>query len=147
MFKKLFKKLFLSSKETLSFKQGFDLTNLPLVTLYQGEKRFNFLLDTGSSDSLINKGIISQIEHEMEEKTAELIGIEGNKQNADVCILTLSYKTQKYTFPFLVYDMQKSFDHLKKEYGVNIHGIIGAKFFNAFKYVLDFDELIAYSKK
>ena len=44
-------------------------------------------------------------------------------------------------------DMTAAFGSIKKETGVTIHGILGAKFFNEFKYVLDFKELIAYSKE
>ena len=43
--------------------------------------------------------------------------------------------------------MSDAFGHIKKDTGVTVHGIIGSLFFNEFKYVLDFDELIAYSKK
>jgi hypothetical protein len=42
--------------------------------------------------------------------------------------------------------MKEAFGHMKQDTGVTLHGIIGSKFFNKFKYVLDFDELIAYSK-
>ena len=58
------------------------------------------------------------------------------------CIYTKEYvKKKKKT------DMSSSFDVIKRSTGVNIHGILGTAFFNKYKYILDFDKLIAYSKK
>ena len=42
--------------------------------------------------------------------------------------------------------MQNTIDQVKAESGVNMVGIIGNEFFRKYKYVLDFDELVAYSK-
>ena len=36
---------------------------------------------------------------------------------------------------------------MKKEYGVTIHGLLGTGFFQKYKYVLDFNEMVAYSLK
>lgn len=146
MIKKLFKKLFKNSSE-ISFKQGFELTDLPVVTLYQGEKKFNFLLDTGSNNSIIDGNILNQIEHTKCEEKSSVYGMEGNKQEVSICEIELSYKDMHYRYAYLVCDMKNAFDSIKQDTGVNLHGIIGSRFFNKFKYVLDFDELIAYSKK
>ena len=59
----------------------------------------------------------------------------------------MSYKDKDYEYPYVMQDMKAAFGSIKKETGVTIHGILGAKFFNEFKYVLDFKELIAYSKE
>lgn len=145
MIKKLFKKLFNNPSE-ISFKQGFELTDLPLVTLYQGDKKFNFLLDTGSNNSVIDSNILDQIEHTICEKKSNVYGMEGNKQEVSVCEIELSHKNVSYKYPYLICNMKNAFDSIKQDTGVNLHGIIGSKFFNEFKYVLDFDELVAYSK-
>ena len=34
---------------------------------------------------------------------------------------------------------------IKLEYGINLHGILGSTFFQKYRYVLNFDELVAYS--
>ena len=46
----------------------------------------------------------------------------------------------------MISDLDKPFNNIKKESGVTIHGILGNNFFKKYKYVLDFDKLIAYSK-
>ena len=147
MFKKLFNKLFNKTNfEPMSFKQGFDLTELPVITLYQGDKKFNFLLDTGSNDSIIDKNILGSIEHTVTNKSSNVFGFEGNKKAVPICSIVLTYKNNKYEYDYLVSDMAACFGNIKQETGVTLHGIIGSKFFNQYKYVIDFDELIAYSK-
>lgn len=144
MIKKLLRKLF--KDNSISFKQGFELTEMPIITLYQGDKKFNFLLDTGATQSIIDGNILDTIDHTVVNKKSTVYGFEGNPKEVSICKITLSYKDKDYEYEYLTCDMKNSFDNLKKETGVTLHGIIGSKFFNEFKYVLDFDELIAYSK-
>lgn len=146
MFKKIRNLLFGNKYEEISFKQGLDLTELPVITLYQGDKTFNFLLDTGSNDSIIDKNILGSIDHMMQESKASVFGMEGNKTIVDKCYITLSYKDTEYTYTYLISDMKAAFESIKQETGVTLHGLIGSKFFNKYKYVLDFEKLVAYSK-
>ena len=146
MIKKLFKKIF-KSPDYISFKQGMDLTELPVITLYQKDKRFNFLLDTGSNDSIIDENILEQVEHELIDTKSNLFGLEGKKREVSMCNITMWYKDTPYAFTYVIHNMKEPFDNIKKETGVTLHGLIGSKFFNEYKYVLDFAELVAYSKK
>ena len=43
-------------------------------------------------------------------------------------------------------NMSEAFGFIKKESGVQIHGILGSLFFQKYKYILDFDSLKAYIK-
>jgi len=146
--KKLLSKLFRKKKDnSISFGQGFALTELPVVSLYQGNSVFNFLLDTGSNDSIIDSNVLNKIEHTLSDKQSNLYGMEGNLQVVNKCEITVSYQGVDYPYEYLICDMKQAFDKIKSESGVTLHGIIGSKFFNAYKYVLDFDKLVAYSKK
>lgn len=131
---------------TISFGPGFALTQLPIISLYQGGSPFNFLLDTGSNDSIIDSNILDMIKHEMSDEKSTLFGMEGNSHEVMKCNITLSYEGTEYPYEYLIHDMKEPFSKIKSESGVILHGIIGSKFFNAYKYVLDFDELVAYSK-
>lgn len=144
---KVLNKLFLKNKDIMSFKAAMDLCELPVVTFYQKDKKFNFLLDTGSNSSIIDKNALPNIEYENSDLQANLFGLEGQKKRVDACKITLYFNNKGYTFDYLVSDLKDPFNQIKQESGVTIHGIIGSRFFNEFKYVLDFDELIAYSKK
>ena len=148
MIKKIFNKLFNKTpNNTISFQSGFDLTSLPVITLYQGDKKFNFLLDTGSNNSIIDGNILDQIEHTVLNDKTALYGLEGISNVRSMCKIKLYYKNDGYEYTYVIADMKKPFDNIKAQTGVTLHGLLGSKFFNAYKYVLDFDELIAYSKK
>ena len=146
MLKKFLNKLF-SKPDIMSFKAGFDLTNMLIITFYQGEKKFNFLLDSGSTDCIIDGNILDKIDHKVKNTMSDLFGLEGQTKKVRNCEITLYFNNRGYTYDYLISDMSMAFGRIKEATGVNLHGIIGTKFFNKFKYVLDFDKLIAYSKK
>lgn len=128
----------------ISFKEAMDLVELPVVTFYNGDKKLNFLLDTGSNVSYINSSIIPLLVHEKTDKEMNTIGIEGNKVSNQFCKMSVTYKNQVFEEEFSIADLDEAFSVVKQESGVQIHGILGSKFFERYKYVLDFKELIAY---
>lgn len=146
MIKKFIQKLFDIHPNAMSFQGTFDLTGLPIITFYQGENKFNFLLDTGANDNVIDSNALSSINHEVASYRGTLTGLDGIKNEVTACNITFSYKTSTFPFTYLVKDMSAPFSMLKNEYGVNLHGILGSRFFDKFKYVLDFESLTAYSK-
>ena len=62
------------------------------------------------------------------------------------CLVDISYKDIHYPAYFMVCDMKTSFDNIKKETGVTVHGILGSRFFKEYKSILDFAEFKAYFK-
>lgn len=128
----------------ISFKEAMDLVELPVVTFYNGDKKLNFLLDTGSNVSYINSSIIPLLDHEKTDKEMNTIGIEGNKVSNRFCKMSVTYKNQVFEEEFSIADLDEAFGVVKQESGVQIHGILGSKFFERYRYVLDFKELIAY---
>ena len=135
----------ISSIGKISFKESMDLVDLPIITFYNEDSKFNFLLDTGSSTSVVNQSALDTFNHEETGKVGELFGMEGNKQSLTYVKAILRYKDAEYPEEFQVADLSQAFDHIKQEYGVTLHGIIGNSFFQKYKYVLDFSELVAYS--
>ena len=133
-------------RNSISFKEAMDLVEIPVVTFYNGDKKLNFLLDTGSNNSIINESAISDLKYEECNSKVSTIGMEGNKSESNVCIIKLNYKNNTFKDEFSVINMDSAFSTIKQESGVQIHGILGSKFFEKYKYVLDFKELIAYIK-
>lgn len=130
----------------ISFRESMDLTELPIVTFYNGDKKLNFLLDTGSNVSHINSSVIHLLDHTKTDQKTDTIGMEGNKVSNDICKMTVYYRNQRFEEDFIISDLNDAFDIIKQENGVQIHGILGSKFFEKYRYVLDFSELIAYIK-
>lgn len=147
MIKKIIHKFLNIHPDAMSFQNSMDLAELPVVTFRQGDKKINFLLDTGSNNCVIDSNILKSIDHKMLGVETNILGLEGNAQKTGVCTIKMSYKDKEYEYPYVIQDMSAAFDSIKKETGVTVNGMLGSKFFNEFKYVLDFDELIAYSKE
>ena len=147
MIKKILHKFLGTHPNAMSFQNSMDLAELPVVTFHQKNTKINFLLDTGSNNCIIDSNFLSNIEHTPLDSKTNILGLEGNSQKARVCSITMSYKDRNYEFPYVIQDMSAAFSAIKKDTGVTIHGILGSKFFNEYKYVLDFKELIAYSRE
>lgn len=133
-------------KYALSFRDSMDLVELPVVTFHHGKKKLNLLLDTGSSESIINSTELDKVVYKELEGQKPLMGMEGNIQMNKVITTVISYSALKFDHPFIAADMSDAFDKIKKETGVTIHGILGSDFFSRYKYVLDFDKLVFYKK-
>lgn len=128
----------------ISFREAMDLAELPVITFYNGDRKINFLLDTGSNISYLNKSIVSSLVVESTGKESNITGIEGNKVNCKICKMIIKRKNQEFEEEFSIADLDKAFRIVKEESGVQIHGILGSRFFEKYKYVLDFKDYIAY---
>lgn len=130
----------------ISFREVMDLTGLPVVTFKQGEHKLNFVLDTGAASSVIDSRVLESLEYNPIEGTSTGYGIDGKTHVMERVGIILSYKGKNYADVFRVLDMTASFDAFKKDFGVTVHGLLSSSFFERYKYVLDFKELIAYNK-
>lgn len=130
----------------ISFRAGYDLTDMPIITVYQDDKKFNLLLDTGANCSTINADVLSELKHKKLDKKASAFGIGGEEQGRYYEI-PFAFNGVVYIYPYLAINHTSSFKEIKDSTGVTVHGIIGSAFFNEFRYVIDFDQMIAYPKK
>lgn len=133
----------------MSFKEALDLTELPVVTFYNGGKKINFLLDTGSNASYFNIRDVERLEkyERINKVSAGIVtGSSVVEETHGYIRIPLEYRGTTYSDDFVLYDISDSFNNIKKESGVSIHGILGNQFFTKYKYVLDFDKMIAYMK-
>lgn len=131
-------------KTKISFKEGLDLTELPIVTFYQGNKKLHFLLDTGSNISYINEDVLKDVEAEDLNASSNTFGVEGSGIETHHYMIEIGYKDQKFKEEFGAVNLSSAFGAIEKESGIKLHGIIGNRFFEKYKYILDFKELIAY---
>lgn len=131
----------------MSFKEAMDLVDLPVITFYNGGKKFNFLLDTGATFSVIDSNVLDNFSHKKLDDEGTLYGMEGNRITVSYIRALLEYKGMNYEEDFQVVDMSAAFNQVKAESGVTLSGILGSLFFRRYQYILDFESLIAYSKK
>ena len=59
------KNIFKKNPTTISFKQGLDLTDVPVITVYQGDVKLNFMLDTGANRSLLDSRVLDKVEYQI----------------------------------------------------------------------------------
>lgn len=132
----------------VSFMEGLDLTGLPVVTFYNNGRKFNFVLDTGSYNSVINESVLEYFDYNKSKDCADLIGIDGiNRKEQQIIHASLFYKDKEIKATFIATELDDVFDAIKRETGVQLHGLLGSTFFKENKYIINYDELVAYSKK
>lgn len=135
------------NKEFISFRESLALAELPVITFYQGQTKINLILDTGANKSIINKKCIKNLKYEKTERVACITGISGGIEDNPIINMPFCYKDVEYNDFFQVTDISNTINTIKQTTGVTIHGILGNDFMQKYKYVLDFDKMVAYSKK
>lgn len=143
----LYTMIFNKKKRSLSFRQAFALSGLPIISFKSNDQWINLVFDTGCNYSVINKEEVDKFNCILLEGASELIGLEGKTNRGNVAKLTLEYEDEQYTIECGVIDMSEAIKELKNTYGVIVHGILGTDFFDKYKYVIDFRKMIAYSQK
>lgn len=134
-------------KDKISFKEAMDLAELPVITFYQGTEKFNFLLDTGSNHSHISKEASNRIKGVPMVGSTSIQGVGGAKIIEEAINTTIEYKSKSYKVVLLVGEhLDDTFKEIKETTGVQVHGIIGNSFLSDNRYILDFNEFVAYSK-
>jgi len=134
--------------DKMSFQETLDLTGIPIITFKQGNRKYNFLLDTGANYSVINASVVEHINHsESTIGSTSTYGMEGNMVTANFINIKFTYRYHEYSDDFQVIDMSNAFNNIKNDSGVTLHGIIGNNFMQKYQYVLDFKEMVAYSQK
>lgn len=135
------------SYNKISFKETLDLTDLPIVTFEQNGNKINFLLDTGANRSVINKAILPNYTYTELGANNTLSGLDGIKRVVDNINMNINYGDAVFEETFQVSDLSPVFDSIKQETGATLHGILGNAFFQKYKYVIDFNSLMFYSRK
>lgn len=134
--------------DTISLKESMDLCNLPVVTLMNNGNKFNFVLDTGASETHVSQSAMSNMVGEDSDRQIQVQGFTGSAESNQAKIVDLIYKDRVFTTElFISPALDQSFADIKQNLGVQLHGIIGSTFMKEYGYVLDFDDLIAYAKK
>lgn len=132
----------------IPFKESMDLINVPVVTFINNNIKLHFLLDTGSDSSFIKEDVLDSLNIKSRSNDgAPIITGGGEVLSAGIVSFDISYKNQTFENDFEVANMTQIWEDLTEEVGVTIHGILGSKFFEKYKYQIDFEDLSAYSKK
>lgn len=142
----LYKEFRVDKDTKMSIRESMDLVNLPVVTFENNGNKYNFIIDTGANDSIINESCenILVTPH----KTKNIVqGIIGDNKKCHTVTIEFSYKNMTFETLFNVVDLKELFNTIKEDYGITIHGILGTNFLDKYNYVIDFKDYIIYRKK
>lgn len=140
------KRQIVKGHSTVSFQEAMDLVELPIITIQNNNTKLNLLLDTGSNSSYISPNALEGLKYEEIKISNTTIGFRGEATHTRGCNMEIKYKKLSFIDTFIIMESDDVFTALKQEYGVQVHGILGSKFFDRYSYVIDFGELIAYVK-
>lgn len=132
----------------ISFKSTLRLVGIPIVTLENNNKQYNFILDTGATTSLINNSVLNELTNKSTVDGEDLIsgldpsvGYKASRFNIEFKIVNEKFKHQ-----FSALNLNDTFGDLQQDTGIIVHGLLGSDFFKDKKYILDYNEHLLYHK-
>ena len=122
---------------------GLEHTRLPLIPVEVKDKYLSFILDTGSTCSLIDSTVVEYFKDIVEPIGEYCIsGIEGTKHKVEMITLPFTFEGQVYKPKFCVKPLLNTFIGIEDESGIQIHGLLGTDFLLENQWVIDFKEHI-----
>ena len=125
-----------------SLDYGLSKSQLPLILVEVKDKYLSFILDTGSTCSLIDSTVVEYFKDIVEPVGDYCIsGIEGTKHKVEMITLPFTFEGQVYKPKFCVKPLLDTFIGIEDESGIQIHGLLGTDFLLENQWVIDFKEL------
>ncbi|HJG14284.1 MAG TPA: retroviral-like aspartic protease [Bacteroides xylanisolvens] len=125
-----------------SLSHGLTSIGLPTIPVEVNNKKLCFILDTGSTCSLIDSTVVEYFKDIIELVGDYYIsGIEGTKHKVDMITLPFNFEGQIYKPKFCVRPLLDAFKSIEDESGIQVHGLIGTDFLLKNKWIIDFNEL------
>lgn len=124
------------------------ISNLPIIVVTVKKKRLCFIIDTGSTCSLIDSNVVEYFKDIVTPVgDYNISGIDGTKHKVDVVTLPFSYEGQSYNLKFCTKPLLEVFKDIETESGIQVHGLLGTDFLTEHKWVIDFDKLVITTPK
>ena len=124
----------------LSF--GIHKAKLPIIPIEIKGQYLSFILDTGSTCSLIDSTVVEYFKDIVEPIGDYCIsGIEGTKHKVDMITLPFTFEGQIYKPKFCVRPLLNAFKSIEEESSIQVHGLIGTDFLLENKWILNFNKL------
>lgn len=131
------------NKNIMSFKDYFNTTGIPVVSFNNNGKEFNFILDTGATDSVINEHILSELIYDNTNIEGTIYGADGNIVSTPFISMKIEKNGKTYEDNFRVLDLSQAFSNFEQDYKITVHGLLSSTFFSKYGYNLDFVNLTA----
>lgn len=121
---------------------GLNSTRLPIILVDIKGEHLCFILDTGSTCSLIDSTVVEYFKDIVEPVGDYFIsGIEGTKHKVDMITLPFNFEGQVYKPKFCVKPLLDAFSGIEKESGIQVHGLLGTDFLLENQWIISFNNL------
>ena len=126
----------------MDLSYGICKTKLPIILVEIEDKYLCFILDTGSTCSLIDSSVLEYFKDIVEPVGDYCIsGIEGTKHKVDMITLPFNFEGQVYKPRFCVRPLLDAFKSIEDESGIQVHGLLGTDFLLENQWIVDFRTL------
>ena len=126
----------------MDLSYGICKTKLPIILVEIEDKYLCFILDTGSTCSLIDSSVVEYFKDIVEPVGDYCIsGIEGTKHKVDMITLPFNFEGQVYKPRFCVRPLLDAFKRIEDESGIQVHGLLGTDFLLENQWIVDFRTL------
>ena len=126
----------------MDLSYGICKTKLPIILVEIEDKYLCFILDTGSTCSLIDSSVVEYFKDIVEPVGDYCIsGIEGTKHKVDIITLPFNFEGQAYKPKFCVRPLLDAFKSIEDESGIQVHGLLGTDFLLENQWIVDFRTL------
>lgn len=132
----------------LEFKTDYHNHKLPIVKLTFNGKKYNFLLDTGADINILNKSVLDRID---EDKTINILNNHGvttasGVEKSEKADISFKYNNKVFIETFTIMNVDAAFQNILHDNGIQLHGVLGSKFFHKHKWSVDFDNMVVWTK-
>lgn len=131
----------------LIFLRAFKMVNsVPMVSLDVEGKELNFIIDTGSAMSIIDKKVLasSMFSQKIEKTDISLGGIDNNRNIQEKIKLSFAADDMNFETTFLVHDCSSIFGIFLNSCNTEIAGLLGSEFLAKYQIVIDFSKNAIY---
>lgn len=136
-------------QESISIKKYMP-GDLPVITLTNNGVALNFLIDTGSNISHIcpSAATLIELQHTEVDGKREVAGLGALNQGVIICSAKFKDTLSKeYEVELSISkELEETAKYIKKNAGIEIHGLLGTDFLQNYKYVIDFKTLEVYAR-
>lgn len=124
----------------IPFDESYKDVGIPVITLTNNGKQFNFLVDTGANYCIINEPHLKEFEYKELKGEGTIFGMEGNVQKTNFVQASLYYEKDEFVASFQVLDISGALDRINKQHGITVHGILGSEFLEENRSKINFIE-------
>lgn len=133
---------------TCDIMESLEGLGLPVVNVRIGSCQLGFVVDTGSTHSLLDKGVVDQLSKQfagqdkppiepLENADCSIMGIDGQPKDNAAVKLAFDFEELHYTQQFISQPLYDAFVSFEQQ-GYHIHGILGNDFLTTNNWIINY---------